>query len=265
MMFMKRGILRLLGILAIFLMFLTFPTPATAHAPTRMDLTYSAGVLNVTIYHSVASPDILGHYIESVQVYVNDGLEIEETYTTQPAMVAYFTYSYNVTAWPGDTIEVLATCSVGGTANETLVVPSGILPLVVSVETSSSEVEANRDVQVTVNVGSDDSGVEDADIDPSSDNGGTFSDFEDIGGGEYTATFTAPDVTAATTVTITVKVTKAGHTSAEDSVEITVKASSGGGGGGDDDDGLPGFETAGLLVGLVAVALIVAFRKRRLK
>jgi hypothetical protein len=246
-------------------MFLTFPTPATAHPPLSLDLAYSDNILSVTIYHYVASPDTTGHYIETVQVYVNEGLEIEETYTTQPAMVPSFTYTYNITAYAGDTIEVVATCSLGGSANETLVVPSDIMPLEVSVETSSSEVEANRDVQVTVNVASGGTGVEGADILASSDNGGTFADFEDIGAGEYTSLFTAPDVTSDTTVTITVKVTRAGYTSGEDTVEITVKSSSGGGSGGDDDDdGSPGFETAGLLVGLVAVALIVVYRKRNI-
>jgi desulfoferrodoxin (superoxide reductase-like protein) len=261
---MKRSILRLLGILAIFFMFLTFSAPVTAHPPVDMILVYSNGNLDVTIYHTVADPATTSHYIETVQIYVNDGLAYEETYTTQPALVASFTYSYgNITAYPGDTIEVIATCSIQGSINESLVVPSPQLPLDVSVESASNEVDAGQDVRISVNVASGSDPVEDADLDPSSDNGGSFTDFEDEGDGVYTTTFTAPEVTEDTTVTITVNVAKAGHTPSEDTVEITVTAKSGGDDGDDDDDdGLPGFEVAGLLAGLVAVVLIVANKKR---
>jgi hypothetical protein len=235
-----------------------------------MVLVYSNGNLDVTIYHFVADPTLPppdGHFIESVQIFVNDGLAYEETYTTQPAAVPSFTYSYsNITAYPGDTIEVIATCSVVGSYNESMVVPSGQLPLDVSVESASNEVDAGQDVRISVNVASGSDPVEDADLDPSSDNGGSFTDFEDEGDGVYTTTFTAPEVTEDTTVTITVNVAKAGHTPSEDTVEITVTAKSGGDDGDDDDDdGLPGFEVAGLLAGLLAVAFIVANRKRNRK
>ena len=264
---MKRNVLRLLGILAILFMFLNFSAPVTGHPPVSRDLAYSDGVLDVTIYHSVIDPDTTGHYIETVQIYVNDGLAYEEAYTTQPALVASFTYSYsNITAYPDDTIEVIATCSLGGSANESLVVPSGNLPMDVSVESASSEVEATNDVQVTVNVASQGDYVEDVDILLSSDNGGSFTDIVEEGEGVYKSTFTAPDVTSDTTVTITAKASTAGHTAAEDTVEITVTAKSGGDGGDDDDDdGLPGFETASLLTGLIFVVILITFKKRKLR
>jgi hypothetical protein len=259
---MQKNILKLLVILAIFLTFLNFSGPAAAHPPLSMDLEYNGGILSVVIYHYVASPETTNHYIETVEIYLNDAFYHEETYTTQPAMATSFTYEYNVTAYPGDTIRVTATCSVGGNITETLVIPSGQLPMDVDVQTSSSDVEAGNDVAVTVKVDSQGTGVAEADITLSSDNGGTFSDVEDKGNGEYTSTFTAPALTSDTTVTITAKASKAGHTPSEDTVEITVTAPPASDDDDDDDNGLPGFEAIGLLVGVVTVALIMAFRKR---
>jgi desulfoferrodoxin (superoxide reductase-like protein) len=238
--------------------------PASAHPPIEVNLQFSNGVLSVEIYHPSATPDT--HYIESVEVYVNDDLQIEETYTSQPAnsLTEPFTYEYNVTAHAGDTIEAIATCNQFGSNNGTLIVPSGQQELDVDIDASASQVESNGELTITIKVESDSEPVEEASVTPKSDNGGSFTDVEDKGNGEYTTTFTAPEVISDTTLTITVKAERSGYTSGEDTVEITVTPAADDD-DDDDDNGSPGFGGSLTILVLVGVVLILVFNRHHRK
>ncbi len=252
--------LKLLGILALVMVTLNFVTPVSAHPPIDMNLSYSNGVLSVTIYHLVASPETTNHYIETVEIYKNNEFVLEETYTTQPAIVDSFTYEYNITAYPGDTIEVTATCSQVGNITRILEVPPGPSPLEVAIDSSATTVQSGNELTITVAVESADEPIEEAKIKLSSDGGGSFSDVEDKGNGEYEATFTAPEIASDTTLTITAKATKASFSDGVDTIEITVTPDTSS--KKDDDDSTPGFEGAVMILALAGVVLIYFNRRR---
>ncbi len=258
-----RTTIKLLVILALVIVTLNFVTPVSAHPPEELELRYSDGILYVDITHISAQPEL--HYIQTVEVYLNNQLEIEETYTSQPTSPPInhnFTYEYDLPAYPGDTIRVTVTCSYGGNKTETLVVPGDQIPLEIEIVASSTQVESNKDLQITINIDSDDDPISEADITLESDGGGSFSDVNDKGNGEYTSTFTAPEVTSDTTLTITAKATKAGYIHDEDDIEITVTPVSS---KKDDDDSTPGFEGALTVLVLACMVLIYFVNRRRNK
>ncbi len=98
-------------------------TGVSAHGPQSMSIAYDLenGNLTVNISHIVVNPTL--HYIEKVDVDINDINVLSQDYPSQPSNDA-FSYYYDVAANPGDVINVTATCSVGGSAKETLKVPS---------------------------------------------------------------------------------------------------------------------------------------------
>lgn len=255
-----RTTIKLLVILALVIVTLNFVMPVSANPPLDMNLSYSNGVLSVTIYHPVISPDTTNHYIETVEIYLDNELELEEPYTTQPAIVDSFTYEYNISAYPGDTIRVTATCSLGGNFTETLEVPPGPTPLEVDLESSASSVQSSQTLTITVAVESADEPIEEAMIKLSDDGGGTFSDVEDKGDGTYEATYTAPEVVSDTTVTITAKASKASYIDGDEDIEITVTPGSS---KKDDDDSTPGFEGALTVLVLACMVLIYFVNRRR--
>lgn len=105
------------------IMFLVL-TPAMAHAPSSVVLSYDQNnsLLNVTITHTVNSPS--SHYIQKVEVFKNGTKILSNDYTSQPSP-STFTYSYMLNATDGDVLKATATCSIAGsrsgeiTVNET--------------------------------------------------------------------------------------------------------------------------------------------------
>ena len=96
--------------------------PASAHAPSDMSISYNelSKNLNVTITHQVQNP--LAHYIQEVRVTINGNVAGDSRYTSQPAPDT-FTYTFPVLPVPGDTIEVTASCNIGGSASRLMYMP----------------------------------------------------------------------------------------------------------------------------------------------
>jgi len=84
-----------------------------AHRPILVDAWYylEDEYLSVTFTHGVSDTEY--HYVEKVEIKVNDVLVLTEYYTSQPA-TNMFNYEYDIEANDGDRIEVTATCSLGG-------------------------------------------------------------------------------------------------------------------------------------------------------
>jgi hypothetical protein len=101
---------------------LVFVMPATAHAPTDMDIFYDpvTSKLSVTITHPVDDPAT--HYISKVQVKHNNHVISDPDYKSQPTKDT-FTYTYDRQASPPDVFWVLATCSRGGSLEKKYEIP----------------------------------------------------------------------------------------------------------------------------------------------
>ena len=111
-----------------FIIFLTIAgINVRAHPPSDMTLEFDSNTnaLTVTITHIVS--DNTSHYVQSVVISVNGSVDQTHPYTSQPDTVE-FVYIYTVVTSAGSTINVLATCSEGGTISRTLgerITPNG--------------------------------------------------------------------------------------------------------------------------------------------
>jgi len=87
-------------------------SPATAHAPSDIAITYNPDMhkLSVTVTHPVDDPKT--HYIRGVQVKINGEVISDPPYKSQPGRNS-FTYTYDVMANPEDSVWVVATCVNG--------------------------------------------------------------------------------------------------------------------------------------------------------
>jgi hypothetical protein len=94
-------------------------TQVGATAPRYMKLVYQPGALQVTILHF--SPARSVHYIYKVDIEKNGVLVTSLQYTSQPRFF-FFTYSYNVTASPGDTLTATANCDLFGKMTRSITV-----------------------------------------------------------------------------------------------------------------------------------------------
>ncbi len=91
-----------------------------AHPPKSPVLSYdpASGILTVGITHGVSNAS--KHYIERVEVLVNDQSVVEKTYTTQPSEKEW-TLTLEVGALKaGDKVKVKASCNVIGSGSGTL-------------------------------------------------------------------------------------------------------------------------------------------------
>jgi hypothetical protein len=97
------------------------PITAKAHSPGSVTLGYnlSSKTLIVTIVHNTSSPN--SHYINKVTLTKNGKPAGSYTYQNQPDP-SEFSYTYDLSARIGDTIEVTAYCSVSGTKTAKLIV-----------------------------------------------------------------------------------------------------------------------------------------------
>jgi desulfoferrodoxin (superoxide reductase-like protein) len=96
-------------------------TQAIAHPPQDMVLLYDfeIKILTVTITHNSPGPTL--HYINQVNIKVNDELIISESYDSQPS-TSQFSYTYTVQAETGDEIEVMAFCNIQGSITRSITV-----------------------------------------------------------------------------------------------------------------------------------------------
>lgn len=107
-------------ILVFFIVFLTIAgVNVRAHPPDDMALSYNSNtnILRVTITHGV--PNNTTHFVISVEVKVNGSIDQTHPYTSQPDL-NIFIYEYTVITNDGSTIQVTATCNIGGSITKTL-------------------------------------------------------------------------------------------------------------------------------------------------
>jgi len=93
--------------------FLVISNTVCANAPSGMTVSYNLETqdIRVTITHPVSDPTT--HYIYKVELKKNGLIYNTSTYTSQPDPNS-FTYTYQVNATIGDTIDVTASCIQGG-------------------------------------------------------------------------------------------------------------------------------------------------------
>jgi hypothetical protein len=99
-------------VLPLCVFFFLYPGTSLATSPQDVKLDYDAATetLSVTITHPSSFPSF--HYIKYVEIDNGSGA-IRNTYESQPDQDT-FTYTYKVSASPGVTLEVSATCSMYG-------------------------------------------------------------------------------------------------------------------------------------------------------
>jgi hypothetical protein len=114
---MYKKMIAICGILIIGVALMSMQVGATA--PRYMKLVYQPDTLQVTILHF--SPVRTFHYVYKIDVERNGALVASQQYTSQPRFF-FYTYSYNVTASPGDTLTVTAYCVLFGSLTRSLVV-----------------------------------------------------------------------------------------------------------------------------------------------
>ena len=115
---MKKNRIFAIALLSIFILSLkTYP-----HRPTRIDLDFNneEKILKVEIRHPVVF--IKNHYINKVEVYLNDDLKIVQDFdhqmTKKTQKAGYFIFE----AQKGDVIKVKAVCNKHGDKTASLVI-----------------------------------------------------------------------------------------------------------------------------------------------
>jgi len=105
------------------LFMLTTGIKVRGNSPASINLSYNITTQTLTaqITHNVADPNT--HYIETVEIRVNNTLVATETYNDQPTSSS-FTYQYTISASNGDVIELLAICNISGSLTGSLTVGS---------------------------------------------------------------------------------------------------------------------------------------------
>jgi len=90
---------------------------ANANSPDGIifDYDFDFDILYLRINHVVSDPNT--HYIELVQIYVNNILNITREYTSQNT-TAYLEDNYALSAVHGDVIKVTATCNIVGSLTD---------------------------------------------------------------------------------------------------------------------------------------------------
>jgi len=110
-------------------------TTAMAHPPQDMVLDYELDIttLSVTITHETPAPTV--HYVNQVDIELNDELIISEEYTSQPTNDV-FTYEYLVSAEIGDELKVTSYCNIQGSITRSIIVqdPSQDDPPIVEIK-----------------------------------------------------------------------------------------------------------------------------------
>ncbi len=118
---------KFLYIVGLFILLCNCNFLSKAHSPSNMDLDYNINSddFYVRIYHQV--PDLSLHYIESIEIWVNDVLDTFKTYTTQKTN-EYHDDLFNFQADVGDIIKVRATCSISGDYTDQITVSGVVVP-----------------------------------------------------------------------------------------------------------------------------------------
>jgi hypothetical protein len=194
---------------------------AIAHNPSDMELEYDFfnNKLDVTITHSVAAPN--DHYIESVEVFKNDVLQFVINYTSQPTL-SVFTYSYDLDAAHGDTLRIIAICSITGSITQEIILQEPAEnEIVVTADPEISEIEENAPQIFTVTTQANGVPLDGVtlEIDVKL---GSASPYQRVGVGLYNFTYTAPDINKALSERIDITAEKDGFTDGDVRLEFDV-------------------------------------------
>ncbi len=121
---MKKKILKTSLILFILLI---LATSIKANSPSSIDLSYDydTKILDVKVFHNVA--DANTHFIETLDIYVNDVLNISQGFTNQNT-TSYLEVSFSISVYYGDTIKVTAICNIAGSATSQITVQAPTSP-----------------------------------------------------------------------------------------------------------------------------------------
>ncbi|MHA1915383.1 MAG: hypothetical protein ACW986_10105 [Promethearchaeota archaeon] len=116
----KKKTIALLSIFLIFGISAIFIGNAKAHSPYHLDLKYISADTELSIGFVHGVTDKHYHYVANVEILINGSTMIDQDYTSQPTTNVYF-QTYPLVAVNGDNITVIATCSLGGNYEKTLI------------------------------------------------------------------------------------------------------------------------------------------------
>ena len=121
---MKKNVL-ILGLL--FTFFFVVSALTSAHSPSTvvLDFNFATQTLSVTVNHGVS--DINTHYIETLEIFVNDVLNHTENYSSQTS-TSSLVDSFAILALDGDIIKVIATCNIAGSLTGQVTVQEQVVP-----------------------------------------------------------------------------------------------------------------------------------------
>jgi hypothetical protein len=105
--------LKFLAIIITLLLSMMMTLGAGATSPRYIGLKYDsqAHTLNVKVVHFSPAPKI--HYVYRIEIDINGEVYQAHLYTSQPRLIL-LSYTYNVTANPGDILTVSAYCVLWG-------------------------------------------------------------------------------------------------------------------------------------------------------
>jgi len=119
--------------------------------------------------------------------------------------------------WPGDDLYNPADSST------TSVTVSAQPTLTATITATPTSIYSGGTSTIRVTLTSQASAVTGATVSLASDKGGTFSTVTDSGNGTYTSTYTAPDINAQTTITVTATASKTGYAGSSAQTQITAQ------------------------------------------
>ncbi|MHA2399063.1 MAG: hypothetical protein ACXADU_09260 [Promethearchaeota archaeon] len=116
----KKKTIVLLSIFLIFSISAIFMGSVKAHSPYHLDLKYipAETKLSVGFVHGVTDKGY--HFVENVEILINGSTMVDQDYSAQPTTNVWF-QEYTLAAVTGDNITVIATCSLGGKEEKTLI------------------------------------------------------------------------------------------------------------------------------------------------
>jgi desulfoferrodoxin (superoxide reductase-like protein) len=127
-----------------------FPRSVNAHSPSGITLDYDTetNTLSVDVNHDVSNPNT--HFIEKIEVYLNDVLEEERTYTSQETASSK-SDTFNIEAIAGDVFKVIAYCNQFGSYEQSLVISDGTTTEETSTTTTTTPTEENGSTYMPLN------------------------------------------------------------------------------------------------------------------
>jgi adhesin/invasin len=126
------------------------------------------------------------------------------------------TYQFRA-SWPGDDLYNAADSST------TSVTVSAQPTLTATITATPTSIYSGGTSTIRVTLTSQATAVAGATVTFASDKGGTFSTVTDSGNGTYTSTYTAPDINAQTTITVTATASKTGYAGSSAQTQITAQ------------------------------------------